>query len=220
MGHSSLSGNLNQFFWNAGMLDLGFSGNPYTWSNGREGRGLIMERLDRGIANGEWRGLFPRATVQHIARVASDHALILLDTYGDQDRNPRPFHFEAFWATDVRCKEVVAKARRYEGSVSPAYTFCQHLKATKVALRRWNKEVFGHIQSNIQSLQVELDNLQQHYGVGSSEPWLSLKEKAISSCLLEEQRKEEVFWRQKSPYDMVANARPHTSFFHLSTINR
>jgi len=32
-----------------GMIDLGFSCNPFTWSNHRQGHGLIKERLDRGI---------------------------------------------------------------------------------------------------------------------------------------------------------------------------
>lgn len=54
VGSSSISGLMNRFLWQIGMIDLGFSGNPFTWSNGREGRGLIMERLDRGLANGDW----------------------------------------------------------------------------------------------------------------------------------------------------------------------
>lgn len=64
------------------MLDLGYSGNPFTWTNGRHGRGLIKERLDRGLVNREWCLLFPRATVTHIARVASDHAQVILNTLG------------------------------------------------------------------------------------------------------------------------------------------
>jgi hypothetical protein len=34
-----------------GMIDLGFSGNPYTWTNKRRDHHLIKEHLDRGIAN-------------------------------------------------------------------------------------------------------------------------------------------------------------------------
>jgi len=34
-----------------GMIDLGFSGNPLTLSNHRQGSSLIKERLDRGHAN-------------------------------------------------------------------------------------------------------------------------------------------------------------------------
>lgn len=85
VGSSSIGNALNQFLWNSGMLDLGFSGNPYTWTNGREGRGLIMERLDRGVANEGWRTLFPRAIISHNPRHALDHAPIILNTFGDND---------------------------------------------------------------------------------------------------------------------------------------
>lgn len=78
------------------MLDIDFAGNPYTWSNCREGRGIITERLDRGLANGDWRSLFLRATITHIARIASDHAPLSLDMVGYKDRHPHPFRFEAF----------------------------------------------------------------------------------------------------------------------------
>lgn len=146
---------MNCFIWNTGMTDLGFSEHPYTWSNCHYGAGLIQEQLDRGLANGEWRSLFPRASVSRIARVASDHAPIFLDTLGDQTTLARPFHFEAFGGSDFRSKSVIANAW---GSArislgSPSFNLCQRLKVTKQALRRWNKEVFGHIPSKIKQLQ-------------------------------------------------------------------
>lgn len=110
MGSNSITGDMQQFIWNTGMMDLGFVGNLYTWSNGREGQGRIMERLDRGMANGDWRALFPRATVTHLTRFVVDHAPILLDSLGDRDHHPKPFRFEAFWAEDGRSIQVENEA--------------------------------------------------------------------------------------------------------------
>lgn len=43
VGSHSLTGDLQYFLWNTGMIDRGFKGTHYTWSNGREGRGLIID---------------------------------------------------------------------------------------------------------------------------------------------------------------------------------
>lgn len=49
-----------------GLVDIGQSGNPFTWCNSRKGYNQIREHLDKGVANGEWSLLFPRAIVQHL----------------------------------------------------------------------------------------------------------------------------------------------------------
>ncbi|KAH7867325.1 hypothetical protein Vadar_031984 [Vaccinium darrowii] len=63
-----------------GMLDLGFSGSRYTWSNLRTTRGLIQERLDRCWSNAAWKFQFPNTIVRHLPRTHSDHCPVLLNT--------------------------------------------------------------------------------------------------------------------------------------------
>jgi hypothetical protein len=63
-----------------GMIDLGFYGNPYTWSNHRHGFSLIKERLDRGIANCNWINFFPSYSVIHLPAHTSDHSPLLLNS--------------------------------------------------------------------------------------------------------------------------------------------
>ncbi|XP_048493650.1 uncharacterized protein LOC125494124 [Beta vulgaris subsp. vulgaris] len=45
---------LNSFMDALCLVDLGFDGNPFTWTNAREGTALIRERLDRALANHTW----------------------------------------------------------------------------------------------------------------------------------------------------------------------
>lgn len=47
-----------KFVEDCGLLDLGFSGYPYTWSNNRSGNEYIQERLDRVLATPSWSLLF------------------------------------------------------------------------------------------------------------------------------------------------------------------
>uniref|UniRef100_A0A2N9H633 CCHC-type domain-containing protein n=1 Tax=Fagus sylvatica TaxID=28930 RepID=A0A2N9H633_FAGSY len=48
------------------MIDLGFSGPKYTWSNLHDISSLIMQRLDRAWANPSWSVLFPNALEKSI----------------------------------------------------------------------------------------------------------------------------------------------------------
>ena len=63
---------------NYGMIDLGFSGLRYTWSNHHPLSHLIQERIDRAYANADWNVLYPDASVKHLKRAHSDHNPILL----------------------------------------------------------------------------------------------------------------------------------------------
>ena len=60
------------------MIDIGYSGSRYTWSNNRPMTGLIHERIDRVFVNATWNGLYPEACVRHLERSHLDHCLVLL----------------------------------------------------------------------------------------------------------------------------------------------
>lgn len=84
------------------LIDLGFTGPKCTWSNLREGRSPIKERIDKAYCNEEWKNSFPEAIVRHLPRTRSDHCPILIDLCGSDPPNPllRPFRFEAAWISD------------------------------------------------------------------------------------------------------------------------
>ncbi|XP_075633780.1 uncharacterized protein LOC142606285 [Castanea sativa] len=79
------------------MIDLGFSGPRFTWTNRREVDALIQERIDRFFVNPKWFSLFPEAKVTHLTLCHSNHCHVLLET---QPRPStfikRPFKFQNF----------------------------------------------------------------------------------------------------------------------------
>ena len=95
-----------------GLIDLDFVGQRYTWCNGRLGEQRTLIRLDRGVANKEWRSMFPEARVHHVAMSASDHCMIVLYLRRKIPTRPakRRFMFKAMWTRDERCKQIVENA--------------------------------------------------------------------------------------------------------------
>ncbi|KAK3020531.1 hypothetical protein RJ639_046220 [Escallonia herrerae] len=73
-------GGLPSVMQEKGLVDLGFLGNPFTWTNKGPLQANIHERLDRGLGNPQWRILFPNATIKHLPAFKSDHNPILLNT--------------------------------------------------------------------------------------------------------------------------------------------
>jgi hypothetical protein len=56
---SSSSAPFFNFVHTNALVDLGYEGNPFTWTNKRHGLANIKERLDRCFATQEWIHLFP-----------------------------------------------------------------------------------------------------------------------------------------------------------------
>ena len=215
-GGTSAPNYLKELMFDLGAIDLGYSGNKFTWAKGRWGSAAIKERLDRGLANISWRLVFPKAAVQHLGALNSDHLPILLDTNPDDCFSPRPFHFEAAWIRDERCQEVVEKAWNIEVWGSQLSRLCKKQDAAREALRKWNKEIFGNVQMRISSLMEKLKETQEN-PIYKENNRLEIE---LQNELNEWLYRSEVLWRQKSRELWLREGDKNSKFFHLSTIVR
>ncbi|XP_030924471.1 uncharacterized protein LOC115951389 [Quercus lobata] len=92
-----------------GLMDLGFRGEKYTWKGKRQG-GLVLERLDRAVANNSWFASNPGTQVQHLHSHTSDHRPIIVLPEGIFPKPCRPFKFEKMWLSDRGCSDTVISA--------------------------------------------------------------------------------------------------------------
>lgn len=135
---SSRNGGLRRIMDDHDLIDLGFIGHAITWNNKRGGMANIQERLDRGIANVEWKFLFPEAIIIHLPTFNSDHRPILLQTNPQMHHSPKNFKFESMWINHVDIGLIIEEAWHRHPP------FLSKLKDTKLALKEWNK-VFGNV---------------------------------------------------------------------------
>lgn len=130
-----------------GLIDMVFSGYPYTWSNKRAGQANIQIQLDRGLINADWRTLFPKASITHLTSLASDHTPLLLQTNPLDPSRQRPFRFEDMWARDSESFDIVQRLWNLNVHCSSLYKLSISLKQTKNDLKIWNTEHFGHVKT-------------------------------------------------------------------------
>lgn len=130
----------NNFLNCCNILDLGFRGPKYTWSNLRKYNQLIMERLDRFVANPSWLNLFPKSIISHLPRTHLDHCPLLLDTNPVTSSKKKPFRLEAMWLSHPSFESIV---HSNWSSTSNNFLPCvQNLTST---IFKWNNITFGNI---------------------------------------------------------------------------
>ncbi len=99
----------------------------------------MRERLDRGLCNTEWKRLFPRARVRHLAAHDSDQSATVLNTHLDLSKGSKPFRFEAMWFRDESSKEVVQHAWDFQVQGSHHYRLAKKFHQVQKDILHWNR---------------------------------------------------------------------------------
>lgn len=93
--HVNRSNNFLKCLNYCSLVDLGYCGSKFTWTNKRKIGDLILERIDRVIANYEWLTLFSEAHILHLPRTHSDHCPLLLSLNSFRPPPNKVFRFES-----------------------------------------------------------------------------------------------------------------------------
>ncbi|XP_071906010.1 uncharacterized protein [Coffea arabica] len=118
------------------LIDVGFEGNPWTWSNQWQ-TGEIKQRLDRGLSSGGWHNLFEHTRCTHIESLGSDHSMLILDTMPGARTKRKKFFFDKRWIQREGIKEVVKKTWEEDVRGSRMFRVVNKIKRCRVALLKW-----------------------------------------------------------------------------------
>ncbi|XP_019175452.1 PREDICTED: uncharacterized protein LOC109170754 [Ipomoea nil] len=178
-----------------GFVDMGYSGPKLTWVKHETTDGAKGARLDRAMCNLEWRGRYPEAVVEHLPRVASDHAPLLIRLYGRQCSNRLNFfHFQAAWITHQDLQQVVGRIW------IPEENLADNVRRVADGLSSWNRDVFGNVYTRKRSLRKLERNLQTQ--------------------LEETLYQEELMWYQRSREEWIKSGDRNTKFYHAAATVR
>ena len=203
---------------NCGLCDLGFIGSTFTWIYQTTCGVQIRERLDRALANLEWRSLYPMAKLHHLSSLVSDHSPLSLHLiqWQKKKRNRKMFRFESMWLKDSRCEMVVKDAWECGQLVGSDWVLQECLERCKIDLSAWNVSEFGHVGRTIVELQTQLEWLELQ--PVSKEIVEALRHTRIElNCWLD---REDDMWRQRSKINWFQNGDRNTSFFHAKASAR
>lgn len=120
-----------------GLIELETTRSQFTWS----GQG-ILEKLDWGLCNIEWKSKFPKSFVGNLLATKSDHSPLMLQfspTTQQATNRQSIFRYQTAWLLDPRFASFLSNNWNVNND------FHEELCCMTPKLQEWNKSLFGGI---------------------------------------------------------------------------
>ncbi|XP_061341450.1 uncharacterized protein LOC133287787 [Gastrolobium bilobum] len=215
MWHSEKCARFASVLEDCKVADMGCDGPFFTWQ-GPKWTNLkrVYKRLDRAVANVEWRMLFDGARVSSLPRLLSDHNPILIKLFEDQSSDKKkPFRFFAAWQEHQNFVEFLNS--NWDLNFDLPYMLHSLIPEINV----WNRRVFSNIDRKKNWLIKRIAYIQGRREANDSDHLHAMEkdcQEQFGKVLLEE----ELFWFQKSRQKWITDGDRNTKFYHLSTVVR
>ncbi|CAM8905802.1 unnamed protein product [Rhodiola kirilowii] len=198
-----------------GLIDLGYTGLPYTFSNRRDGLMETKARLDRAFSNVQWKTLFERYEVSHLITSTSDH-LPLLVNFRKRIYCARKklFRFEPMWLRQNEFRGFLEQCwgKRDQSNKD----LILKLKGCGRDLAKWNSAVFGKAQKRIIEIKKQIEFQKSRFRIEE----VIEREANLQGELDEWLAREELLWRQRSRLEWLREGDSNTKFFHSRASQR
>ncbi|XP_071918836.1 uncharacterized protein [Coffea arabica] len=119
------------------LVDIGFEGHPWTWSNHWDSEGEVRQRLDRCLGSFEWCQVFEKVNCQHIDTYASDHSILSLNTHPGKEKKKKRFYFDKRWLQREGVHQVVEKAWLKEEPGSWMFRVTKKIRNCRIESLKW-----------------------------------------------------------------------------------
>lgn len=120
------------------------------------------------------------------------------------------------WTLEQSATEIICDAWNLPTEGSPLFQMVCSLKNTKLALKRWNKLVFGRVQANIIDTRAKIALIQAAPPTPDSLASDKSLQQLLDTLLLKEQH----LWGDKAKEQWLEEGDQNSKFFHVSTLIR
>jgi hypothetical protein len=205
-------------FWevlsDCSLLDLGFIGSEFTWSNNREDEALVRVRLDHGVATQNWKALFPNATVSHLTVVNSDHMGLLMDMapcpLQPRRKKHKLFWFDHTWVQEEGCEGVITEAWQADCVGTPMFRLVHKIKQCRLHLIQWSQSHVKATPRLIEKKKCQLQALEKQSPACYNAQDVNVVRHKLCGLM----KQEETFWRQRSRVAWLHGGDNNTKYFH------
>ncbi|XP_026410921.1 uncharacterized protein LOC113306165 [Papaver somniferum] len=139
-----------------GLMDIPFSGCPFTWSNHRDQLNQVRTRLDRAVFLPNWMNLHPNTTLKNLIPFGSDHAPILLITNPQSENLSKPYRFYEHWLTNKTCKEKIKRSWSSNAQGTEAFKCTSKVRSVKKGLKEWKIKEYGDTDRKMKEAQEQI----------------------------------------------------------------
>ncbi|CAN0871423.1 hypothetical protein LINGRAHAP2_LOCUS9837 [Linum grandiflorum] len=186
----------NHFINRNNLWDLGYKGTPFTWSNRQAAATRIRCRLDRALANTQWRASFPQAIINHERAIGSDHNPICLHLSPPLKRSHIPFRFDERWNNKEQCIAIISNAWDSDDTLHDKLQSCQ------TDIQRWAQAQNKTRKAREAAIKRRLEEIDN----ADPDDALSSEEKTLKIELSDIWKSDELLWKQTARLNWAREA--------------
>ncbi|XP_015159877.1 uncharacterized protein [Solanum tuberosum] len=196
-----------------GLMDLGFSGQKFTWSNNRGIHSRVWKRLDRAMVNDSWLEHMPQTTIIHLPSVGSDHCPLLMEMNIRSEEHIKYFKFLNCWADQPNFLNIVQACWDREQEGNSMWKFHQKLKRLACTLSKWSKGEFGDIFAKVKEYENRVKNAEESFIQNNSEENRTALH-AINAEYIRFLKLEDSILKQKTQLQWFKEGDCNSKYFH------
>ncbi|XP_049399718.1 uncharacterized protein LOC125863743 [Solanum stenotomum] len=132
-----------------GLIDLGYTGLPFTWCNRRDAQATVWKRLDRSMVNDKWLEVMPQTTIDHLSCVSSDHSPLLMVLTRTKESHTKYFKFLHFWVDNDSFMKIVQQFWDKGVNGNPMWKLHTKMKRLISTPSKWSKKEYGDIFAKV-----------------------------------------------------------------------